>query len=232
MLVDARDLPTELAAQVDATHDRCGLMCERAFAFAKMSNRLSKTRRKRSAPENWADSTLIRAFQSEKGQIRGASDITSVALNGAADAALLGSKSGMVEVLPAPFQEATQKFYVAGGAVTAVTWSRTHCIVALSTGSIKVFDDGQEVRSNSRHSDAVTGIAVHPSGSILASVSLDKSLVFHDFARMEAMSQLFTESGLLRSFLSRTILTKDSTHIGRFPPRWSAAGHWRCRWPH
>ena len=110
----------------------------------------------------------------------------------------MGGESGAAEVLSISRRLVMQNIKSTTGAVTAVAWSGARRILATKTGGLQVFEDGSSVCDFSRHSSAVTAIAVHPSGDILASASLDKSLVFYDLSSAAPVTQLFTSSGTSR----------------------------------
>lgn len=97
---------------------------------------------------------------------------------------------------------AAQSVFVGDGAVTDVAFwqaaGRSLPIVATATGAIKIFDGAEEHGSLSRHAGAVSGLSLHPCGSILASVSEDKSFVFYDLESMTVASQTYTNSSTWR----------------------------------
>ena len=121
---------------------------------------------------------------------------TSLSLNETRSEALVGGASGDAEEVSISGQEILQKFQSGGGATSIVAWSGARCILGSTTGTVQVFDGKSQVCAFSAHTDAVTAIAVHPSGGIIASVSLDKSIVFYDLTKATRVSQLFSDSGL------------------------------------
>lgn len=83
-----------------------------------------------------------------------------------------------------------------GSPVTATAWSGSKAIVATSAGTVKVFEDGNEVAQLGSHAGAVTSISLHPSGAILASAGADKRFVFYDLTTYRTVSQVYTEADI------------------------------------
>lgn len=88
-----------------------------------------------------------------------------------------------------------QSLKCGGGAITDALWCGNKPVVALSTGAVKVFDNGAETASFERHAGAVNAIALHPCGDILASVGVDKSYVLYDLQSLKPIVQISTDSG-------------------------------------
>ena len=59
---------------------------------------------------------------------------------------------------------------------------------------VKAFENGVEVSSFSGHAGAVTALALHPSGDILASVGVDKNYTFYDLTSSVQVLQISTDS--------------------------------------
>lgn len=84
-----------------------------------------------------------------------------------------------------------------GEPLTAALWTAGTCIVlGTAKGAVKVYDAGAEVASLSTHAGAVTGLAVHPSGHLLASVGADKTLAFYDLAAAALVSRAHSSASL------------------------------------
>lgn len=79
--------------------------------------------------------------------------------------------------------------------VTGATWAGSKVIFATAKGSVKIFDSGKEVASFSDHAGPVTGLSVHPSNDILATVGSDKSFVFYDLVNLQRATRVYTNSG-------------------------------------
>jgi pre-mRNA-processing factor 19 len=78
--------------------------------------------------------------------------------------------------------------------VTDTLWAGKRIIFATSRGSVKIFESGSEIASFSEHAGPATGLALHPSGDILASVGTDKSFVFYDLASLKRVTRVYTDS--------------------------------------
>ena len=159
-------------------------------------DRLSKTRRKRGIPEHWATNETLAALELKTLPNLELPDPTCMALDSSGDKVLVGAKSGNAKVFSIGQQDALHTLGSSKGAVTAVTWAGTSCVVASSTGSIQIYNGEHEISSFSQHSDAITALAIHPSGSILASVGLDMSLVFYDLPNALPVAQISTSCGV------------------------------------
>lgn len=81
------------------------------------------------------------------------------------------------------------------GVVTDAVWCGSQPVVSSSSGAVKVF--GQSEITFTSHAGAANAVAVHPSGEILASVGVDKSLVFYDLPGGKPVSQIYTTSGII-----------------------------------
>ncbi|MCJ1380022.1 hypothetical protein MMC17_003125 [Xylographa soralifera] len=179
MQVDSQELPEALAAKVDVTQER-----------------LSKTRRKRAVPEDWADADIIQSLKSKKisGSLYPGSRL--LALDNSGDLALLGGSVGVARVFSISQNEVLQTLKGGGGGITDGLWAADRAVIATSTGNVKIFDDGSEVSSFSGHAGKAASIALHPSGEILASVGVDKSYIFYDLESSKIATQVYTDSAL------------------------------------
>ena len=164
--------------------------------------RLSKTRRKRAVPEGWATPDVISNFtptQKSKSLYAGA---RTVSVDASGDLALFGGSDGTAGVFSISQNKLVQELPV-GNPVTDTLWAGSKAIVGTSSGIVKVFENGVEVSSFSAHAGAVTALALHPSGDILASVGVDKSYIFYDLTSSVQALQIFTNSGKIRYSLQR-----------------------------
>jgi pre-mRNA-processing factor 19 len=57
-----------------------------------------------------------------------------------------------------------------------------------------VFGDNETTFTS--HAGSANGLALHPSGDILASVGVDKSFVFYDLPGGKPVTQVYTDSGM------------------------------------
>jgi len=82
-----------------------------------------------------------------------------------------------------------------GGFVNDAIWWDAKPILATDKGAIKIFDGDAEVATLGSHAGAAKGLALHPSGDILASLGVDKSYMLYDLTSMKLLTQIFTDSG-------------------------------------
>ena len=82
-----------------------------------------------------------------------------------------------------------------GSSVTDSLWAGNRTVTGTSAGDVKIFEDGNELASFSWHAGEVTGLALHASGDILASVGVDKSYILYDLVSSAKLLQIFTNSG-------------------------------------
>ena len=115
----------------------------------------------------------------------------SVDANG--DLALIGGSDGTTGVFSLSQNKLVQELPV-GSSVTDALWAGSKAIVSTSSGVVKIFEKGVELSSFSGHAGAVTALALHPSGDILASVGVDKSYIFYDLTSSVQILQIYTDS--------------------------------------
>ncbi|OQE31512.1 hypothetical protein PENSTE_c001G10154 [Penicillium steckii] len=157
---------------------------------------LSKTRRKRPVPEGWATSDNISAYKPTESSEPLYPGGRALSVNSTGELALVGGADGVVGVYSIAQKNVLQTLK-ADGPVTGATWAGEKAVVASSTGSVKVFENGSEVASFASHAGEVTAISVHPTGDILASVGIDKSYVLYDLSANSVITQIFTDAALL-----------------------------------
>ena len=157
--------------------------------------RLSKIRRKRTVPSDWATPDSIQSFAPIKKSETLYPDTQSVALNTTGDLALVGGADGSAGVYSIPQNQVAYELEVGPGAVTDALWAGERVVFATSAGVVKVFDQRSEVSSFSGHAGPVTALALHPSGDILASAGIDKSYIFYDLVSCKQAIQISTNSG-------------------------------------
>lgn len=78
--------------------------------------------------------------------------------------------------------------------VLDTVWADTKIVVATVKGSVIVTQDGKTVAHFTDHAGPATGLALHPSGGILASVGSDKSFILYDLAALKPVSRSYTDS--------------------------------------
>ena len=118
-----------------------------------------------------------------------------MALDKSGDLALFGGSDGVAGVYSISQKQAVQSLK-AGGSITAGAWYEDRPIVATSTGAVKVFENGAEVAQIGSHAGAVTSLALHPTGDILASTGVDKSYQLYDLTSNKLLTQVFTDAGM------------------------------------
>lgn len=154
---------------------------------------LSKTRRKRPVPEGWATAEAISAYQPTETSkpLYPGSKVLSV--NSSGELALVGGTDGVVGVYSLTQKSVTHTLQ-ADGPVTDAVWASEKPVLASSTGSVKVFENGNEVSSFKLHSGAATALAVHATGDIIASVGTDKSYILYDLTANAVITQVFADT--------------------------------------
>ena len=173
-------------------------------------DRLSKTRRKRAVPDDWATSEDVQAFEPTEKSRSLYPGARSLATDTSGDLVLLGGDNGVAGVYSASKNEIVQELEVGSGAVTDAIWAGTRAIVSTSSGVIKVFEGESEVVHFSGHAGKVTALALHPSGEILASVGVDKSYILYDLTTYKQATQVYTDAGNVESRTSQSMLANSS----------------------
>lgn len=178
MQVDGQGLPESVVARIEETQKQ-----------------LSSTRRKRAVPEDWATPETLQTFEAKQTSESLYPCSKTLAIDESGDLVLLGGSDGVAGVYSLSQGQVLQTLKCGGGAIVDGTWYGNKPVVALSTGSVKVFDNGEQVASFDQHAGAVTALSLHPCGSILASVGVDKSYILYDLESNKAITQIFTNSG-------------------------------------
>ncbi|RYP25954.1 hypothetical protein DL767_008227 [Monosporascus sp. MG133] len=176
MAVDAEGLPEELAAKVDETKAK-----------------LSESRKKRPVPKGWATAEDISAFEVATSNPLPVSQATSLTIGGGY--AAVAGLEGDVSIYSIESDKVERSLKI-DEPVTGSTWVGSKVIFATAKGSVKIFDSGSEVASFQDHAGPVTGLSVHPSSEILATVGSDKSFIFYDLVNLQRVTRVFTNSAL------------------------------------
>ncbi|THZ28818.1 cell cycle control protein [Aureobasidium pullulans] len=179
MQVDGQGLPEAIVAKIEQTQAE-----------------LSSTRRKRPTPEGWATPDSLQSMQSTQNSEPLYPGGRSIAVDATGDLALVGGNDGVVGVYSVSQGQVIQTLKCGGGSVTDAVWSGNKPVIALSTGAVKMFDNGAEAASFDRHAGAANALALHPCGDILASVGVDKSYVLYDLQSLQPITQVSTDSEL------------------------------------
>ena len=168
-------------------------VCGIALLLTKLL-RLSKTRRKRAVPEDWATSETFRSFSPVNKSDRSYAGARTVSLDPSGDLALFGGSDGNAGIFSISQNKLIQELSV-GSSVTDSLWAGNRTVIGTAAGTVKIFEDGNELTSFSGHAGEVTGLALHASGEILASVGVDKSYILYDLISSTQLLQIFTTSG-------------------------------------
>jgi pre-mRNA-processing factor 19 len=193
--------------------------------------RLSKSRRKRPVPKDWASSEDIESYD-----VISTSDLlypgsSSIAIDGLGERVIIGGSDGIAGIYSLSDHKILTAHKVGGGAITDAVWYGNKPIISTSSGVVKVFDGGQEAATFTSHAGAVNALAMHPSGEILASVGADQSFVFYDLVAAKPVTQVYTDCGpyLITKHCIHP-LTLLRSNIRLVPSRWSPFCSWWYRW--
>ncbi|GAB7347135.1 hypothetical protein MBLNU459_g3259t1 [Dothideomycetes sp. NU459] len=178
MQVDGQGLPEAIVAKIEQTQQQ-----------------LSATRRKRAIPDGWATAESLQTLQAAKTSEPLYPGGRSIAVDATGDLALIGGSDGVAGVYSVSQGQVVQTLKC-GGSVVDGLWFGSKPVIALSTGSVKVFDNGKEIASFDQHAGAVSAVALHPCGDVLASVGVDKSYILYDLQSLQAITQTSTDSAL------------------------------------
>ncbi|KAK3954547.1 Diaminopimelate epimerase-like protein [Pseudoneurospora amorphoporcata] len=176
MAVDSEGLPEALAAHVD-----------------QVQAEKQKGRKKRPVPEGWATPEDVSALQQTAYTDLPVTQATSLALN--AGYAAVGGLDGKVDLYSVE-AKAHERSLEIGEPVTATVWISNKVVSATSRGSVKAVEGGVETGSVTEHAGVVTGLAVHPGEQILASVGVDKGIIFYDLQSLQRVARVYTDAEL------------------------------------
>ncbi|CEL03494.1 WD40-repeat-containing domain protein [Aspergillus pseudodeflectus] len=179
MQVDSTGLPEDVLARVENTQAS-----------------LSKTRRKRPIPEGWATAEAISAYKPSESTDPIFPGGKTLSVNSAGDSALVETAEGVVGVFSLSQKQVLHSLQANGPVIDAI-WAGEKAVVASATGAVKVFEGGNEVASFNSHAGAATGLALHATGDIVASVGADKSYVLYDLTTNAVIGQNFSDASLL-----------------------------------
>lgn len=175
--------------------DNNGLPQNLAEKVKEVQATLSRSRRKRAIPAEWAKVEQIQRYtatQSSDSTYPGTKFIT---LSKSGDVALVGGADGLAGIFSIGENKLVQPIVVGDGAITAGVFYEAQPVFATLTGAVKVFDGNKPTAVFTKHAGACRSLALHPTGDILASVGVDKSLVIYDLASSKAVAQIYTELG-------------------------------------
>lgn len=187
-----------------------------------------KTRRKRPVPPEWAVADTISLFKPITTLETPCAEATFLSVRHSDNTALIGGQQGGVYTVQA--SDGTVNTILSGTEpATAGVWAGSRIAIATANGKVKIVEKEQEVASFSTHSGSIAGIALHPTGDILASVSSDKSYALYDLETNQVLTQVHTSTGRSISKLFRIQANLHRTHLHLLPPRRSPPSRWRPR---
>jgi pre-mRNA-processing factor 19 len=157
------------------------------------SRRLFATRRKRPIPDDWASGDDISSFDVKASSEPLYPGSTGVSMDESGDLALFGGTDGVAGVYSISQQKVVDVLRC-GTPVTATTWWGSKAIIATSSGTVKVFEAGEEIAQMGSHAGAITSVSLHPSGSLLASAGADKRFIYYDLSTFKSVAQVYTEA--------------------------------------
>ncbi|KAF3930567.1 hypothetical protein ABW19_dt0203462 [Dactylella cylindrospora] len=180
MQVDTNDVPAEVVERITATHAE-----------------LSAGRRKRPIPADWAVPDTIESFKSLSSSDPLYPGGNSISLDDSQNLVLVGGVDGVSGVYSLAEETLSRVLPSQDGAITDTTWWGAQPVTASASGVVRVWDEsGNGSATFQKHAGKVSGITLHPSGSLLGSVGVDKSYVLYDLSASKAVSQVYTDSAL------------------------------------
>ena len=153
------------------------------------------TRRKRPIPDGWATGEDVSTFDIASSTDAFYPGSTSVSVNAAGDQVIFGGSDGVAGVYSLPEQQLLYTLQ-AGSAVTATAWAGDRAAIGTVSGATKIFEAGNEIAELASHAGPVTGLAVHPSGAILATVGTDKRFILHSLQTFQSVSSTYTDADI------------------------------------
>ena len=178
MQVDGQPLPAEVVAKVEETHER-----------------LSKTRRKRPVPDEWATADDIQTYDVKTtvdSQFTGSKSLSS---DETGEFFLCGDSDGTMGIYDLQQGAFTTRSNLGAGAVIGGSWCNDRQAVSTSSGAVVVAQEGAVQAKFKQHAGPANAVAGHPCGDILASVGSDKSYILYDLSTMKVLTQIYGDSG-------------------------------------
>lgn len=152
---------------------------------------LSKSRKKRPVPEGWVSANEVSAFEPTTINSLPVPQATSLDLEGSY--AVAGGLNGEAAIYSIDADNVERTVPV-NEPVTDTLWAGSKVFFATSQGNIKVYEAGNEIGTLSEHAGAASGLSLHPSGELLASVGTDKSIVFYQLETMKRVSRAYADA--------------------------------------
>lgn len=207
MHIDTKPLPESIIAKIEST--QAGLM---------------KTRRKRPVPAEWATSDTLSLFKPIKSIPTPGAQASSLDISKSDGVVLVGSRQGGAFAVE-PSDGSVRALVADTESITAGRWFGSRCAVATSSGKVMIVENGKETASFKTHSEAVTGLALHPSGDLLASVSSDRTFAFYDLEQNELLTQVETNSGMCSKIAKSDHTNGSRNNMRLFSSRWPSSGN-------
>ena len=179
MQVDNAGLPESIITKIEATQER-----------------LSKTRRKRPVPEDWATADEISTYKPTQHFETPYSGGRVFSLDATDELALVAGSEPAAGVYSLQQQRLLYSLDGDGGLIMDAVWAGSHTVIASEQGWVKVFEGTRKLSTFSRHVGEITGLSLHPSGDILASVGAEKSYALYDLENKNTITQIYTDSGM------------------------------------
>lgn len=196
MQVDSQEMPEAVIARIDATQQEYVLRLFFPLSIANNFLSLTATRRKRAVPADWATGETITAFETSALGQAALPNSRALAVDQSGDLALFEGSDGSAVVYSLSEKEAVHTLKFGKGHITDAVWWGARPIIATSTGAVKIFEKEKEIGSFAVHAGSATGLALHPTGDLFASVGSDKSYVVYDLESMAHVTRVFTDSGM------------------------------------
>jgi pre-mRNA-processing factor 19 len=178
MQVDGQPLSEEALAKVTDTQER-----------------LSKTRRKRPVPEDWATADDVQTYgvtATVDTQFTGAKTLAS---DESGELFLCGDSDGTIGVFDKQAGAFTTRSNLGAGAILGGAWCSDKQVVSTSSGTVVVAQEGAVQGKFQQHAGAATAVASHPSGELVVSVGYDKSYILYDISAMRVLTQVYGDIG-------------------------------------
>lgn len=127
-------------------------------------------------------------------------------------------------------EKITQEFDVEAP-ITDTLWKDSTAIVATSNSGIKLIENGVVQSTLEGPAGNLRGVALHPSGDILAAVSENATCLFHDLTTGTKALQFSTDSGKFSLYSSNIFANvRVSLENGTIPSRRTPDRYWSIGW--
>lgn len=189
-------------------------------------DRLSKTRRKRPVPKDWATPEVIEQFDLQElsvpdPSIQRVDEVQPLAINSSGDLVITSGTTGDTTIFEISTGEHKKPRESDPIRTTAALFWNEQPILGLANGAVKIFNTNGDVAGVMHlHKGPITGLSLHPCGDLLASVSEDKSYIFYDLNTMKPVQRVSTDSGMSNIIyrLFNHLLTSVSPTLWEVPP--------------